>query len=134
MLVFAKRLDDEFLDRLRTDFGLSQLAFASGRAPVADGLAEARLDGPDGGSVGHIVWQPWRPGRTQLGWLIPALLGSLVVFTLFTQIVLRSIRRATAVVRQSEARFRDIAEAASDWMSTAPQFWSAGRSKRPSLR
>jgi diguanylate cyclase (GGDEF)-like protein/PAS domain S-box-containing protein len=40
----------------------------------------------------------------------------LVVFTLFTQIVLKSIRRATAVVRQSEARFRDIAEAASDWI------------------
>ena len=39
-----------------------------------------------------------------------------MVFTIFIQVVLRSIRRATTVVRQSEARFRDIAEAASDWI------------------
>lgn len=122
MLVFAKRLDDQFLARLALDFGLSELAFASGDANPSNGLAEAQLEGPNEERVGSIVWQPWHPGRTQLGWLIPALLGSLMVFTLFTQIVLRSIRRATAVVRQSEARFRDIAEAASDWI------WETDRS------
>ena len=85
-------------------------------AAASEGLAAAGLNGPSGERIGEIVWEPWHPGRTQLAWLIPALLGSLLIFTLFTQIVLRSIRRATAVVRQSEARFRDIAEAASDWI------------------
>jgi diguanylate cyclase (GGDEF)-like protein/PAS domain S-box-containing protein len=116
MLVFAKLLDEPFLARVAADFGLSKLMFESAGAEARRGLARARLDGPSGEIIGEIVWQPWHPGRTQLAWLIPALLGSLVVFTLFTQIVLKSIRRATAVVRQSEARFRDIAEAASDWI------------------
>jgi diguanylate cyclase (GGDEF)-like protein/PAS domain S-box-containing protein len=116
VLVFAKRLDDPFLARVEADFGLNKLAFASSGTRMPDGLGHARLDGPSGEGIGEIVWQPWHPGRTQLGWLIPALLGSLVVFTVFTQLVLKSIRRATAVVRQSEARFRDIADAASDWI------------------
>ncbi len=128
MLVFAKWLDDAFLRQAAHRLRLEPARLRLGDAPIADGLAAARLEGPDGGDVGQIVWQPWHPGRTQLGWLIPALLGSLVVFTLFTQIVLRSIRRATAVVRQSEARFRDIAEAASDWI------WETDRSLDADLR
>ena len=116
MLVFAKMLDDAFLSVLRTDFGLNHLAFAAPEVKFGEEVAAVRLEGADGGTVGQIVWQPWHPGRTQRAWLLPALLVSLVVFTIFTRIVLRSIRRATLVVRQSEARFRDIAEAASDWI------------------
>ncbi len=116
VLVFAKLLDPPFLDRVEHDFGLSKLRFAAPGTAASEGLAAAGLNGPGGERIGEIVWEPWHPGRTQLAWLIPALLGSLLIFTLFTQIVLRSIRRATAVVRQSEARFRDIAEAASDWI------------------
>jgi diguanylate cyclase (GGDEF)-like protein/PAS domain S-box-containing protein len=116
LLVFAKLLDDEFLAGIRTDFGLNQLGFLPAEAKLGNEVASVRLNGPDGAAVGQVVWQPWHPGRTQRAWLMPALLASLLVFTLFTQIVLRSIRRATMTVRQSEARFRDIAEAASDWI------------------
>ncbi|HEX6012947.1 MAG TPA: diguanylate cyclase [Geminicoccaceae bacterium] len=114
-LVFAKRLDSAFFRTLEEDFGLRRpMLVAPGAAPR--GLASSRLEGPAGETVGEIAWEPWHPGRTQLVWLIPALLGSLAVFALFTRVVLGSIRRSTAVVRRSEARFRDIAEAASDWI------------------
>ena len=116
MLVFGKWLDDAFLATVGTDFGLSHLAIVRLMPTSLRNSLRSICDGPDGANVAQIVWQPWHPGRTQRAWLLPALLASLVVFTLFTQVVLRSIRRATTVVRQSEARFRDIAEAASDWI------------------
>ncbi len=115
LLVFAKRLDQAFLGTLREDLGLRAPRFA----PAGAGdrrLARVALDGPSGEVVRQIAWEPRRAGHGQLAWLIPALLGSLAVFSLFTRLVLTSIRRSTAMIRASEARFRDIAEAASDWI------------------
>ena len=116
ILVFAKALDAAFLAELAGDLGVTQPSFTGPNATPSAEIAEIRLDGPGGEAVGGIAWRPWHPGRSQLKWLIPALLGSLAVFWLFTRIVLRSIRRATAAIRRSEARFRDIAEASSDWI------------------
>ena len=115
LLVFAKRLDQAFLGTLREDLGLRAPRFAPAGA-VERRLARVALEGPSGEVVRQIAWEPRRAGQGQLVWLIPALLGSLAVFSLFTRFVLTSIRRSTAMIRASEARFRDIAEAASDWI------------------
>jgi diguanylate cyclase (GGDEF)-like protein/PAS domain S-box-containing protein len=113
-LVFAKRLDRDFLAGLEANFGLAEARFV---APgEAGGLARVALQGPAGEAVGEIAWRPQRPGQGQLAWLLPVLLASLVVLGGFTRLVLGSIRRATAAIHASEARFRDIAEAASDWI------------------
>ncbi|MEK0084400.1 ATP-binding protein [Benzoatithermus flavus] len=115
LLVFAKCLDEAFLDELAAEFGFRDPSFAPpGTTPPE--YTHVSLAGPSGEVVREIVWEPWRPGRAQLAWLIPALLGSLAVFSLFTRIVLGSIRRSTVAIRTSEARFRDIAEASSDWI------------------
>ena len=115
MLVFAKRLDQAFLNTLRDDLGLRAPKFAPADATEPK-LARVALEGPSGDIVRQIAWAPRRAGQGQLIWLIPALLGSLGVFSLFTRFVLSSIRRSTAMIRESEARFRDIAEATSDWI------------------
>ena len=115
LLVFAKRLDQAFLGTLREDLGLRAPRFAPA-STVERRLARVALEGPSGEVVRQIAWEPRRAGHGQLVWLIPALLGSLAVFSLFTRFVLTSIRRSTAMIRASEARFRDIAEAASDWI------------------
>lgn len=114
-LIFAKRLDEAFLADLEESFGIPGARFA---LPGTSGseLARAALPGATGEVVAEIVWAPQRPGRAQLVWLVPALLGSLGVLSGFTRLVLVSIRRSTAAIRASEARFRDIAEAASDWI------------------
>jgi PAS domain S-box-containing protein len=115
LLVFAKRLDQAFLGTLQEDLGLRAPRFAP--AGTVDGqLGRVALEGPSGEVVRQIAWKPRRAGHGQLVWLIPALLGSLAVFSLFTRLVLNSIRRSTTMIRESEARFRDIAEAASDWI------------------
>jgi PAS domain S-box-containing protein len=115
VLVLAERLDEAFIDSLAAEYGLRDPSFAPSGA-VAPGLTHVGLEDPSGKVVREIVWEPWRPGRSQLAWLFPALLGSLAVFTLFTRIVLRSIHRSTVAIRASEARLRDIAEATSDWI------------------
>jgi diguanylate cyclase (GGDEF)-like protein/PAS domain S-box-containing protein len=116
ILVFAKLLDQDFLARLADDLGVEGPSYAAPSTATSDEFTRIQLEGPTGEAVGAIAWRPWHPGLSQLKWLIPALLGSLAVFWLFTRIVLRSIRRATAAIRRSEARFRDIAEASSDWI------------------
>ncbi len=113
VLVFAKRLDGAFLNGLGADFGLSGLSIVD--APPAGGRAAVRLPTPAGERSWWIAWQPQRPGHGQLGWLLPALLGSLL-FCGFTIVVVRNSDRASRAIRASEARFRDIAEAASDWI------------------
>jgi diguanylate cyclase (GGDEF)-like protein/PAS domain S-box-containing protein len=113
VLVFAKRLDVAFLAGLATDFGLGDLSFVE-QLPD-DGRAAIRLPTPEAERAWWIAWQPQRPGHGQLGWLLPALLGS-VLFCGFTVVVVRSGDRATRAIRESEARFRDIAEATSDWI------------------
>jgi diguanylate cyclase (GGDEF)-like protein/PAS domain S-box-containing protein len=123
LLLFAKRLDARFLAGLEADFGLRGVRFTapgSGRAA----LGRVALQGSAGETVREIVWKPQRPGRSQLAWLVPVLLGSLAVLGGFTRLVLGSVRQSTAAIRLSEARFRDIAEAASDWI------WETG----PDLR
>ena len=116
MLVFAKLLDGAFLDRVEHDFGLNKLGFArsgaaANRRACPRSAGRARRGAHRRDRLGALA-----PGANPTGLADPGPARLIAVFTLFTQIVLRSIRRATAVVRQSEARFRDIAEAASDWI------------------
>ena len=113
VLVFAKRLDGAFLTALGADFGLLDLSFVE--QPPADGRAAVRLPTPAARAAWWIAWRPQRPGHGQLGWLLPALLGS-VLFCGFTIVVVRNSDRASRAIHASEARFRDIAEAASDWI------------------
>jgi diguanylate cyclase (GGDEF)-like protein/PAS domain S-box-containing protein len=115
-LVVGKRLDGGYLAGLQEDFGLDTLRLVPAGDRSGASAAAAPLHGPDGEILRHVAWEPRRPGRRQLAWLIPALLGSLGVLALFTRLVLRDVRRSTAAIRASEARFRDIAEAGSDWI------------------
>ena len=114
VLLFAKRLDAAFLAGLRTDFGIEGLTFAIGEES-ASGRAALALAGPTGTPMGYLQWRPQRPGTGQLVWMLPALLGALL-FCGFIAVVVRARDRGDQAIRDSEARFRDIADAASDWI------------------
>ncbi len=114
VLVFAKRLGSEFLQRIESDFSLQQVRIA---APSATDLqAWVPLVSPTGEELAKLTWTPHQPGRRLLVWLTPALLAALAVFLGFAGLALRNVRRAAAVIRDGETRFRDIAEASSDWL------------------
>ena len=113
VLVFGKRLDEAFLHGLEQDFGIGHPTFA--RAAAGPGQAALPLPGLDGGTPASIIWNPSRPGRGQAVLMLPALLGSLL-FCGFAGLLVAARDRVDRAISESEARFRDISQAASDWI------------------
>ncbi|MGE3739875.1 MAG: CHASE4 domain-containing protein, partial [Geminicoccaceae bacterium] len=83
--------------------------------------AALELVGPEGGReadrlVGGAIWQPRRPGTEYLVSLAPSLAMAFVLFVAFGWSALRHSRTSTAAIVESEDRFRDVADASSDWI------------------
>jgi diguanylate cyclase (GGDEF)-like protein/PAS domain S-box-containing protein len=114
VLVYAKRLDAGFLAEIATDFDLGQVRIE--RRNEADSETSVPLLSPAGERLAVLSWQPRHPGKELRGWLIAALIGALTVFLGFAALALRNVRRAADTIREGETRFRDIAEASSDWI------------------
>jgi diguanylate cyclase (GGDEF)-like protein/PAS domain S-box-containing protein len=114
VLVYAKRLQGPFLEQLGTEFDLRNLQIS--RLSTAGAPARIPLISPTGLELAAITWAPHEPGRKLLVWLGPALLMALLVFLGFAGLAIRNIRRAATAIREGETRFRDIAEASSDWI------------------
>ena len=114
VLVFVKRLGPELVAQIEADFSFQDVRI--GKAPATAGLARIPLLSPAGSELAAITWVPHQPGRKLLVWLTPALLVALLVFLGFAGVALRNVRLAAAVIRDGKARFRDIAEASSDWL------------------
>jgi diguanylate cyclase (GGDEF)-like protein/PAS domain S-box-containing protein len=114
VLVFVKRLGPDFLQQIGSDFSLRQVRIAT--PPAAVPKASVPLVSPTGEKLAAVTWIPHQPGHRLLVWLTPALLAALAVFLSFASLALRNVRRAAAVIRDGETRFRDIAEASSDWL------------------
>ena len=128
MLIFGKRLDDDFLDRIGQDYLLTDLALQDPGAAASG--ATLPLLAPDGEPLGQLTWMPDRPGRQLLRVLLPPLAVALIGLVAFAGLVLRNARRSAQAIElsartieayaqtleSSEARFRDVAEASSDWI------------------
>jgi diguanylate cyclase (GGDEF)-like protein/PAS domain S-box-containing protein len=114
VLVFVKPLGADFLRQIETDFSLQRVRI--GAPPTGASTARIPLVSPTGQDLATLSWIPCRPGRKLLVLLSPALLVALAVFLGFAGLALRNVRRAAAAIRDGETRFRDIAEASSDWL------------------
>jgi diguanylate cyclase (GGDEF)-like protein/PAS domain S-box-containing protein len=128
VLVFAKRLGGEFLGRMGTEYLLTGLRLAGSEEPAAG--ASLPLATPGGAALGRLAWEPDRPGRELLRVLLPPLGVALLGLAAFAWLVLHNARRSARAIEasartieayaqtleSSEARFRDVAEASSDWI------------------
>jgi diguanylate cyclase (GGDEF)-like protein/PAS domain S-box-containing protein len=126
-LIFAKALNEEFLTRIGAEYLLKDLHIVL--EDVAEG-ASIPLLSPDGGSLGRLAWSPETPGYELLRLLLPPLALALVVLGAFAWIVVnnahksasalqesaRTVEAYAQTLQESEARFRDVAEASSDWI------------------
>ena len=127
VLLFVARLDANRLSTLGSDFGIDQLRAVAGDSAVP-GLAFLRLG--EAGTGGILQWTPERPGHRLMMLVLPLIGVAGLIMGLMTWLILR---RTTAVARAmdanysslqvsrsalaaSEARFRDVAEASSDWI------------------
>ena len=116
-LVLGKRLDRRLLDELSGDLEIREphLRINTG-ADVGTGVGTWALLGPLGSPVAVIDWKPARPGARALGSLTPPMVGAFAVLLLSAlvagSVLVRADRRRCA----SEHRFRDFANAVSDWL------------------
>jgi diguanylate cyclase (GGDEF)-like protein/PAS domain S-box-containing protein len=114
VIIYVKRIDQEFLDAVAQPLPLTELRL--GPAGMAAPAAALPLIAPNGVTLGSLVWQPHRPGSQFLGSVTPSLAIAIAIILIFTTIVLRHARQATGAVEASELRFRDVADASSDWI------------------
>ena len=114
ILVLAQRLDEGFLQGAEDAYRIRGLRLLP--ANVQPSAASLPLSAPDGARLGCLTWLPERPGWELVRWVMPGLSVALLVFVAFTVGVMRYIQRAAATIKFGETRFRDIAEASSDWI------------------
>ncbi len=126
VLIFVDMLDRTKLAAIGKDYGINGLHVASAGEP------EEKLVHPLGedGTAGSLHWNPPRPGLHLLGVGLPLLgLAALLVWLMIWVILRRttsaaqaldasyeSIQSSQAALATSEARFRDVVEASSDWV------------------
>jgi diguanylate cyclase (GGDEF)-like protein/PAS domain S-box-containing protein len=115
VVVFAKKVTEEFLQSIGAPLPLTDLRLA----PPGIALQTAAflpLLAPKGDLLGYLNWQPHQPGRAFLRAIAPALAIAILVIAAFTYAVLRHARETTNAMEASESRFRDVADASSDWI------------------
>jgi diguanylate cyclase (GGDEF)-like protein/PAS domain S-box-containing protein len=115
VLIFAKMITQELLDTLADPLPLTGLRFARPDEAVAT-AATVPLLSPTGDLLARLVWHPHQPGTQFLRAVTPALAVAIIVIATFTYAVLRHAGEATKAIESSEARFRDVADASSDWI------------------
>ncbi|MGU3495199.1 EAL domain-containing protein [Xanthobacteraceae bacterium A53D] len=126
LLVFVRMLGDDTLARIGQQMALTDLRFAD----PADGDTRTMSLPTRSGPPLEIVWSTPTPGQSVTTAVMPWLLASGGALLLLTWVTLAhaassatQMERANRLMRDnreallaSEARFRDVAEAASDWI------------------
>lgn len=133
VLVFVNILDSEQLAQIGNDFGVNQLHIAS-----ADEIGKTLLVPlGDNGAAGSLHWQPARPGVRLMAVGLPLLGLAALLVCLMTWVILRrasaaalaldashaSLQSSQNALTTSEARFRDVVEASSDWVWEIDAGW-----------
>ena len=107
--------EQEFLDELAAPLPLKALTLLPSEArPDSDAVLPLTAAG--GGALGTLAWEPHQPGLSFLTSIAPSLAVAFTVILAFTWVVLRHARMTTRAIEASEARFRDVADASSDWI------------------
>ena len=128
VLIFVKKLGPGFLNTMAKQYLLTELHLV-GPEEVSSAAALPLMTS-SGDNLGSLSWQPDRPGQELLRFVLPPLGIALLAVAIFTSLVLGHARRSAEAIEESaqtietyartleasEARFRDVAEASSDWI------------------
>ena len=117
VVVLAKRLSPNVVVSLMDSPYLQGVTLSDdgAKAPPSEG-ATLSLMSPDGGTVGSLTWTPFQPGRKFFKSVAPALFVGVVAMLALTWALIWRVRRSTREITESETRFRDVADASSDWI------------------
>ena len=133
VLIFVDVLDRAKLEMIGKDYGVAGL-----RVATADDIGDTSVFAlGENGAAGSLHWTPSRPGLRLLGLGLPLIgLAALLVY-LMTWAILRrttagaqaldasyaSLQSSQTALATSEARFRDVVEASSDWVWEIDADW-----------
>jgi diguanylate cyclase (GGDEF)-like protein/PAS domain S-box-containing protein len=127
VLIFVAKMDAARLSSLGSDFGINNLRVAQGENTL---LSPSYLPLGKAGAAGSLQWTPERPGDQLLIVVLPLIGIAGLIIGLVTWILRRrakdsarvidasytSLQLSQTALAASEARFRDVAEASSDWI------------------
>jgi diguanylate cyclase (GGDEF)-like protein/PAS domain S-box-containing protein len=126
VLVFVDILEGARLETIGKDYGVDQLRVAD-----ADELTEPSVFAlGENGAAGSLHWEPPKPGEQLLGLGLPLVGVAALLVCLMAWAILRrttasaqaldasyeSLQTSQSALAISEARFRDVVEASSDWV------------------
>ena len=126
VLIFVLVLDDAKLSALGKDYGVENLHVAK----VEETHEMSAIPLGENSSAGRLHWTPPKPGQRLLALGLPLVACAALLVCLMTWAILRratadakalddshaSVQRSERALAISEARFRDVVEAASDWV------------------
>ena len=125
VLIFVSKLEPARLEALGRDFGVEGLRVAPTDSETASTPTLTLSD-----NAGVLQWTPETPGRQLLILVVPLIVIAGLMFALMTWVIQRrtlaaarlmdshyaTLQASRAALAISESRFRDVAEAASDWI------------------
>ena len=126
VMVFVSILDAPKIEAIGAEYGVKGLRVLS----ASETPSSAVLPLGENGSAGTLSWDPEKPGQELLRLMLPLLGVAAVLVWLMTLVILRrttlaaraldhsyaSLQLSEATLTTSEERFRDVAEASSDWI------------------
>ena len=125
VMVFVELLDSAKLEAIGTGYGIEGL-----RMLAHDEVHSATVPIGENGFAGSLHWNTKKPGQQLLGFMLPLIGVAALLVWLMTWVLLRrttlaaqaldcsyaSLQTSQAALTTSEERFRDVAEATSDWI------------------
>ncbi|NWD81097.1 EAL domain-containing protein [Pseudomonas reactans] len=133
VLIFVDILDSAKLAVIGDEFGVDKLHIAT-----PDEIGKTLLFPlGDNGAAGSLHWEPARPGLRLMGVGLPLLGLAALLVCLMTWVISRrataaalaldashaSLQNSQTALATSEARFRDVVEASSDWVWEIDAGW-----------
>ena len=116
LLLVAKRLDASYLGEALPILRVADLKIVEPKAARPQAAAALPLLAADGHHLADMVWKPAQPGSTTLLDMLPVLGLALAALLFGAYRVFAYTKRASDALQTSEARFRDVANATSDWI------------------
>lgn len=117
VVVLAKRLSPGAVVSLMDSPYLQGITLTkSDIEPTPSENTTLTLKSPDGNIIGSLAWSPFQPGRKFMQGVAPALLAGIIAILGFTWLLIWQVRASTQAIKRSEIRFRDVADASSDWI------------------
>ncbi len=116
IVVLVKRMTPDVVLSIADPLHLRQVRLTMASQGIGDRDGKLPLRSPDGQIIAYLTWDPFQPGQQFLKAVTPALAVAVIAILGFTWLLIWRVRSSTKAIQTSEARFRDVADASSDWI------------------